>query len=379
MKVLHVIPSVAVAHGGPTRAMAEIERALGSRGIACTTLTTNEGLPAGSVPLGQPVATEFATRLYFPAVTRFYKASPGLARWLAGNISQFDIVHVHALFSMPPLAAAYFARRAGVPYIVRPLGVLSPYGMRQRRPLLKQLSFALIERRLVESASAVHFTSNAEQAEAKSLHLRCKGVVIPLGIEVAAVPPQRRLAEGKFRLLYLARIDPKKNVEGLLRAVAMLAPEHPGLLLRIAGDGPADYVERLKALATELAIAGRVEWLGYVDGDRKTAAFADAHAYILTSYSENFGISVVEALAQGLPCIVSDQVAIWPDIESAKAGVAVRTDPKSIAAGIRAVLENGNGYPAMATAAHRLAASSFSNAAMGERLEALYRDLVRGH
>lgn len=373
MNVLHVIPSVAAADGGPSRAMVEIERALAARGLQCTTVTTNAGL-AEVLPLGRPVATAFAMRWYFPATTGFYKASLGLARWLARNIGHFDVLHAHALFSFAPVIAAQLARRAGVPCVLRPLGVLNAYGMQERRPWLKKLSLALIERRLVESAGAVHFTSQAEQSEAEALGLRCRSVVIPLGIELPNTPKRANKRGGPFVLLFLGRIDPKKNIESLLRALARL-PET--VRLQVAGNGAPDYVRRLQALAAELGLGARVEWLGYVEGARKAAVLQQARAFVLPSHSENFGISVVEALACGLPCIVSQQVAIAPAIAQARAGVVTGPDPAGIAKGIHALLAERAGYQAMSAAARALAQRSFSSAAMGERLEALYRGLAR--
>ena len=274
----------------------------------------------------QPVATAFAMRWYFPATTGFYKVSLGLARWLARNIGHFDVLHAHALFSFAPVIAAHLARRAGVPYVLRPLGVLNAYGMQERRPWLKKLSLALVERRLIESAGAVHFTSMAEQSEAEALGLRCKSVVIPLGVEL---PPARKLARKlgvPFVLLFLGRIDPKKNIESLLRALARL-PET--VRLQIAGNGAPDYVRRLQALAAELGLGTRVEWLGYVEGARKAAVLERAHAFVLPSHSENFGIAVVEALACGLPCVVSQQVAIAPAIAQAHAGIVTGQIPSA--------------------------------------------------
>src|SRR6516225_6914904 len=167
MKVLHVIPSVSAVHGGPSRAIVDIERALTTRGIEVTTVTTNDDGDAGTlpVPCGVPVATPCATRWYFRRNTVFFKVSIALGRWIRDNVAAFDVVHAHALFSFAPVMAAVLARRAGVPYVLRPMGVLAPYGMTQHHPLLKKLSFALIERRLIESASAMHFTSSNEQAE----------------------------------------------------------------------------------------------------------------------------------------------------------------------------------------------------------------------
>src|SRR5262249_26163079 len=121
--------------------------------------------------------------------------------------------------------AAYLARRMQVPYVLRPLGVLAPYGLTERRPRLKKLSLSLLERRLIRSASAMHFTSHAEASEAEALNLTFNGVVIPLGIdteELAKLAERRNLTEKPRTLLYLSRIDPKKNLEALLRAFALV-------------------------------------------------------------------------------------------------------------------------------------------------------------
>ena len=82
----------------------------------------------------------------------------------------------------------------------------------------------------------------------------------------------------------------------------------------------------LQALARDLAIDDHVNWLGYVDGDRKRDVLAAASAFVLTSYSENFGVAVAEALAAGLPCVVSQGVALSAEIEKSGAGIVVGTD-----------------------------------------------------
>jgi glycosyltransferase involved in cell wall biosynthesis len=381
MKVLHVIPSVSPVHGGPSRAIVDIERALTARGIEVTTVSTNDdGADCTlSVPCGVPVATSCATRWYFSRNTVFFKVSVGLGRWLRENIAAFDVVHAHALFSFAPVAAAFLARRAAVPYVLRPLGVLAPYGMSKHRPFLKRTSFALIERQLLESANAVHFTSLAEKAEAEALGLKCNGVVIPLGIDLDGLRQNsifRRNQGNTFSLLFLARIDRKKNLESLLQALRILLSKYPNLTLNIAGDGDPKYVDTLKSLACHLAIGGHVNWLGYVDSGRKGDVIATADAFVLPSFSENFGIAVVEALAAGLPCLVSHGVAISQEIDKAGAGVVVGFTPVEIAEGIEKVLNNASGMAAMSGAARALATNAFSIDAMGARLEALYRDIL---
>jgi glycosyltransferase involved in cell wall biosynthesis len=359
--------------------MADIERALTARGIEVTTVSTNDDTDGRTLPVqcGEPVATGKATRWYFPRTTVFFKSSAGMAKWLRENIERFDIVHAHGLFSFAPVVAAYLARRAGVPYVLRPLGVLAPYGMTQHHPLLKTISLALIERQLIEAASAVHFTSIAEREDAEALGLKSRAAVIPLGIDAgkATRPGARRLGPGPFKLLSISRIDPKKNLEGLLRAVSLIVPDNPEVTLSIAGYGDPEYLATLQSLARSLEIADHVDWLGYVDGEKKADVLAAATVFVLPSYSENFGLAVAEALAAGLPCIVSREVAISPDIAAGRAGLVVGTDAESIAAGIERLLGHEAGYAAMSAAARALALNSFSLEAMGERLEALYRDI----
>jgi glycosyltransferase involved in cell wall biosynthesis len=383
MRVLQVIPSVSAVHGGPSRAIVDIERALAARGIEVTTITTNYDGDRSTlaVECGCPIQTADATRWYFPRSSAFYQVSVGLARWLARHIAEFDVVHVHALFSFVPAAAATVARRARVPYVLRPLGVLNHYGMTQHHPMVKRASFVLIERPLIEAASAVHFTSGAEQTEAVSLGLNCRGVIIPLGIDIgnvskASVGGGNGALADEPRLLFLSRIDRKKNLEGLLQALGLLVSRHSKLTLDIAGDGDPDYVRSLKALAAGLGVSGRVRWHGHVGGQHKADILANATAFVLPSFSENFGIAAVEALAAGLPCVVSREVAVHEEISSGNAGVAVGTDPASIAAGIDSLLSNTLEYGALRSAARNVAFEKFSLAKMGERLETLYTSII---
>lgn len=381
MKVLHVIPSVSPVHGGPSRAIVNMERALAKRGVDVTTVTTNDDGDSRTLPVrcGEPVAEPFATRWYFPRSTVFFKVSVDLGRWLKANIAAFDVVHVHALFSFPPVAAAFLARRAGVPYVLRPLGVLARYGMTQRHPVLKRASFVLIERRLIETASAVHFTSEIEQVEAESLGLHCRSVLIPLGIDIESVSKQATLLEKQgdcFILLFLSRIERKKNLEGLLQALRLVISKNRDVTLNIAGDGDLQYISSLQALARDLAIDDHINWLGYVDGDRKRDVLAAASAFVLTSYSENFGVAVAEALAAGLPCVVSQGVALSAEVEKSGAGIVVGTTAEDIAAGLERLMGDRSGLSVRSAAARTLATSRFSIDTMGVCLEALYRDIL---
>jgi glycosyltransferase involved in cell wall biosynthesis len=386
MKVLHVIPSLSLADGGPTRAIAAMERALSDQGVTVETAATDDDGPGrhNGKPLAQPLQENGVTRRYFAKRTEFYKASPAFARWIRSEVRGYDLVHIHALFSFTSIVAARAARRAGVPYVVRPLGTLNDYGMRRRRPWLKALSLRFVDGPLLRDAAAVHFTSHEEAAQARRLGLAVKEAVIPLGIGQApqrAVAPRLAryadLSAAGPRLLYLSRLDPKKNLEGLLAAVALLTPEMPQLHLVVAGTGAPDYVNGLKAKAQSLGIADRVDWAGHVEGDAKAAAFADADLFVLPSYSENFGIAAAEALAAGLPCVLGEGVAITKDVVEAQAGIAVGTDATSIAQGLRRIIADHDALPALSANAMRLARERYSIEAMGASLKRLYDGILK--
>src|SRR5881394_2386304 len=166
MRVLHVIPSLSLKHGGPSVALPAIADALMRKGAEVTIATTDDDGPGKhlSVPLGIPVMLASGARcFYFRKTTEFYKVSRSMLRWLRGHVHEFDVLHIHALFSFCSIAAARIASRQHVPYVVRPLGVLNRWGMENRRPALKQLSLRFLDLPALRRAASIHFTSGRER------------------------------------------------------------------------------------------------------------------------------------------------------------------------------------------------------------------------
>jgi glycosyltransferase involved in cell wall biosynthesis len=380
LNVLHVIPSISAVHGGPSRAIVAMERALTAAGVNVTTATTDDDGPGRRLRRDDRVAAvNGAMRIYACKWSDFYKVAPGLVLWLWRNAQHFDVVHIHAMFSFTSVIASVVARLRRVPYIVRPLGTLAPYGVTQRRPWLKRLSLRLIEGPILQGAAYVHCTSEAELEEARALGLRFNGGVIPLGVEQPATHhPERKAGAATSRgsagltVLYLSRIDRKKNIEGLLSAFAIVARERPDVVLQIAGDGPAEYVGALKAQAASLSIERRVAWLGHIEGEAKAVALAVADVFVLPSYSENFGIAAVEAMLAGLPCILGEGVGIAGEVRAAGAGRVVAPEPRAIAVALARLLDDDEERERMGRRALAFARREYSTAAMAQRLMALY-------
>ncbi len=179
MKILHVIPSVSERSGGPATAIVPMCRALMQQGIEVQILSTTDGLsetPNGIEYRGVP-ATFFP-----PQFGASFKYSRPLASWLDSNIKSFDLAHIHAVFNHSSIAASHACRKAGVPYIIRPLGTLDPWSMRQKS-LRKRFFWQLLVARMLHEAAAVHYTSEVEKLSTERLLGLNHGKVIPLGIE----------------------------------------------------------------------------------------------------------------------------------------------------------------------------------------------------
>lgn len=385
LNILHVIPSISAVDGGPSRAIATMERALAAAGVNVTTATTDDDGPGRRLSRQELTAeANAAKRIYFRKRVDFYKVAPGFAPWLWRNAQSFDVIHIHAIFSFASIVAGAIARLRRIPYVVRPLGALSVYGVTQRRPWLKRISLRLIEGPILHGAAYVHCTSQLELDEAQALGLSFNGGVIPLGVERSladrsAQRVKKAVSDGgpRLTLLYLSRIDRKKNIEGLLNAFASVARQRQDVLLRIAGGGPAEYVKTLKARAAALSIERRVEWLGHVEGDAKAAVLAAADLFVLPSYSENFGIAAVEAMLAGLPCILADGVGIANEAGAAGACHVTAPEPHALAEAIAQLLDDEAARERIGRRAAAFAQQEFSTEVMAQRLITLYSSLVQ--
>ncbi len=437
MNVLHVIPSLSVKEGGPSFAATAMAEALAGQGVQVTVATTTasreqeagseeredasterrgynyeEGVAgeedAGSGGHGEGAAASDRgyNIIWFRREFEPYKVSFGLAKWLRKNVTEFDLVHVHALFSFSSTMGARIARQNGVPYVVRPLGVLNRWGMQNRRRIPKLISFRFVELPILLRAAAIHYTSEVERDEAALLDARLaehESAVIPLPIEPRAWSKEQGAAskepffaqfpeaQGKRIILFLSRIDRKKGLELLIDAFEMVREKNKDVALVIAGDGEESYVRELRERARSNLRSGSASgsacptnpekeaaiiWTGHLGGKMKAAVLAAADVFVLPSASENFGIAAAESLAAGVPTIVSEEVALSSDIRRYDAGVVVKRDVQQLAAAIGDLLSNKKRAAGLAANGRRLAEERYSPEAVGKALHQLYQKII---
>ena len=338
MRVLHVIPSVDERSGGPATAIIPMCRALMSQGVEVLLITTdakNGQVGKSGLP---PLARDYkgVPAMFFPSqLGESFKYSRPLSSWLNSNINNFGIAHIHAVFNHSSVAAAHSCRHAGIPYIVRPLGTLDPWSMSQKS-LRKRVFWQVSGKGMLRRAAAVHYTSEAEKRATEESFGLNHGKVIALGVDnnhsnSATLAEHFPALDGEPYVLVMSRLHPKKGLEVLLDAFLELASRMERWRLVIAGDGPSDYVLKLKNKVAASSQRERIIFTGWLEGEKKTALLGNASLLVLPSYQENFGLCVVEAMSNAVPVLVSPHVNLAEEIIAADAGWVSEVEKDALA------------------------------------------------
>lgn len=387
LKVLHVIPSVASCRGGPSKAVIDMVSSLRSQEVDSEIATTNDNgritldISLNSLIVYQGVPVRFFERFSPPIrAVREFAYSVSFSNWLSKNIDNYDVLHIHAIFSYCSTYAMSLARKKRIPYVVRPIGQLQKWSLAQSQTR-KKWYLKYIERSNIESASMVHYTDDSELIESSEV-VHAKGQVIPLGI---TPPVETCLSEREakkqwgvnsndFIVLYLSRLHEKKGLELLMQALALI--DEPSLKLLVAGDGEAVYKQHLDSLSKSLGLDERCSFLGHVEGETKAALLQHSELYALTSYSENFGISALEAMANGLAPLVCEGVALSNVIKKNQLGLVCETDIKQIETQLRFAVENQQQIKALGQQAKQYTGHYYSWTHIATQLKSLYQSII---
>lgn len=385
MKILHVTPSYwpAIRYGGIITLIHGMCSSLAAKGHEVHVCTTNaDGRGESAVPLEKPVVKDGVSIWYFRRVfpQRLFYA-PGMKGFLAGKINEYDVVHIHTLFLWPQYYAARLAAARGVPYIVSPHGMLVRKLVEGKNKLVKYLWIYLVERRTFRNAGAVHFTTDIEKEAALAFGLDlppCR--VAPGGIDVRAESAYSRellnpLVRGLIRtpyFLFLGRICKNKGVSLIVRAL----PAVPAARVIFAGPDE-NFWSRVEGEAEALGVRDRIEYAGILQKDDKTAALVNSTALLLPSYSENFANVVLEAMACGIPSIVTPGVGLSKVVADYNAGMVIQNDARAMAAAMHSMLTKSDERKAMGINAAKCASSLFSWDSAASGMEEIYKSAVR--
>lgn len=357
-------------------------------GHMVTVCTTNRDYPRGVLrPAGTDTICDGAVQVhYFPVQVVSLKASWQLARFIDANVAGFDIAHVHGLYRFPPTYAARCARRLGVPYVVRPYGALVPYLHRRsaRSMLLKRLYERWFDLPNLNGASAIHFTTEEERDGTSCLNLRARSFVVPNGIDWTRFEslPER----GGFRaehglgdspiVLFLGRIHQGKGLDLLIPAFEAVWRELPDVQLVVVGPENDDYGQRVRRWVHDRGLDGSVRFVGFLDAAGVVRAYVDADVYALPSYAESFGMTVVEAMACGLPVVISDRVSIHREVAAAGTGLVTPCEVEAVGAALNTLLRDRALATAMGSAGRRTVLEHYTWPPIAEALTREYEAAI---
>jgi glycosyltransferase involved in cell wall biosynthesis len=338
LRILHVIRSLDPTGGGPAEGLRQLIAATLALGQCPEVLTLDAP--------GEPWVSSFPGSVHAVGpVALGYGYSAGLYRWLRTRSRDYDALVVHGLWQFHGFSVWRALHGGPIPYFVYPHGMLDPWfkDAYPMKHLKKSLYWRLAESRVINDAAAVLFTASEEArlAEQTFTPYRAMPQVVGFGIAIDAAArlgsadafarawPETR---GKRRVLFLGRLHPKKGGDMLIEAFAQFAGADPQLHLVMAGPDDGEGTQAAwQALASRLGVADRVTWTGMLAGDAKWSAIQAAEVFVLPSHQENFGIAVVEALALGVPVLISEKVNIWREIEADGAGLVEPDTPDGTA------------------------------------------------
>ena len=365
MRVIHVSAYYAPAfvYGGPPRSIHGLCRALRRGGVDLQVFTTDAN-GAGSLP--EQVTM---THAYDGVPVRYHPrtwplepiGSRPLTAALRAALGDVDLVHIHGLWNRVVWAAARECTRAGVPYVVSPRGMLEERAVAHHR-WRKHLAFAVVERRTIEHAALLHATSDREAATLREWCRDVPVVTIPNGIDLPrhdadAGAVRGPVPDGRAVILFVGRLHAIKRLDLLLDAFARLHARRPETHLVIAG--PDEQGLRAGLERRHASLHDAVSWTGAVNEERRRVLTRAARALVLCSDSESFGMSVIEALAEGTPAVVTDTCG-WDALTPHEAGVVVPQSPDAIATALERLVDDPQLARAMGARGRRLVESGFT-------------------
>ena len=375
LKILHVQSTLSPRFGGPATVLPQLVEAQADSGLEVVVATTNLNATSRGGAYRSPgwdtLANGTVPVFYGEAQVPQLMVSPSLGNYLRNSIRDFDIVHIHGIYRFPTTAAAYLSRRYGVPYIIRPHGSLDPYLYDKSTSSvlwLKRLYERWFDLPNLNAASAIHYTAEDERSRASFLKLRSPSFIVPNGVEWERFKalPERGSMRARWGIgnsplvLFLGRLHFGKGLDLLVPAFHSVRRAIPDVQLVIAGPENDGYGQKVRGWVSEWGLNSAVHFVGPLQGADVVKAYVDADVLAQPSYTENFGMTIIEAMACALPVVISNRVNIHREISEAGAGLVARCDAGDVATALQALLSDTDRRHQMGSAGRRWVEERFS-------------------
>jgi len=303
--------------------------------------------------------------------------------WGRAHARDFDLVVFHSTWSIIDIRLAMECHRLGVPYLVISHGSLDPFDLKKKR-VWKLLLGPLVVRPYLSHSQGVVCSTEMEAARLIKYGARPSMIVMPWSVDVEAATSTRAetraaygLNEDEFVLLSLGRIDYKKGFPILIPAFRRLLQSGIRGRIVIAGPDSKGYLAKVQGMVDEEGVGDKTMFLPPVTGGAKSSLMQAADCFVLPSLNENFGNTVVEAMQNGLPVVISDNVYIAEQVSRAKGGIVCRYHEDDLFDGLCRIAREDETRKAMAERARRFG-ETLRPISMGKKYVSVLEAVVRG-
>ncbi len=366
MKVLHVVTSIFAEAQGPAYTVPNLCESLAKQGTNIELHTLNplpEKLPIGVKTVGY-TAWQFPKKL---------GVSNKMYRELLNSNAQ--IIHNHLLWLMPNYYTGRAATRKRKVLVTSPRGTLSQRALSHSR-FKKKVMWLLGQQDAIKYAECIHVTAESELQDVRDFGITQPIVLLPNGIDIPKYIASA-IKRDKRKLVYLGRIHSIKGIENLIEAWSLISGRFPDWELEIYGPGEEKYINQLKLLA-EKRKAKQISFLGPVYGEQKNHTYRDADLYVLPSYSENFAMTVAEALSYGVP-VITTKGTPWQGVEEQGCGWWIDTGVEPLEACLNEALGlSRHRLQQMGQQGRNWIEAEFSWERIGEQMQLTYQWLLEG-
>jgi glycosyltransferase involved in cell wall biosynthesis len=337
LNILHVIPSISAYYGGPSQAVIDTVKALQLIGVNAEVATTNDNVTSYlDVPLYKQTEYEGIPVWFFPCIRSKIRLSFQMVVWLWKNIPNYNVVHIHVLFCATSIVTAFICQVKNVPYLIHPHGVLRKWALSQKS-YVKNLYLDLLGRKIFLKSCGIISASSEEEEDLKIvLGDKLSSFVIPFGINIPTL-----IADSRQKLcnllgingdlpiiLFMSRLHPVKGLEYLIPALGNI--KNRKFCLILAGKGDATYESQIKQLLVQHNISNNVIHVGFISGSEKLLFLQGSDLFVMTSLSENFGLSVLESMSSQLPVLITDNVPLSVIVKQYQLGYVSQLDIDAI-------------------------------------------------
>lgn len=383
MKILAVAPYLSNLYGGIAQVVTHTVQATSQLGVTIDLVTTRAGSSDSTLTNDWVNQDSYKIRYFSCWHHNDFVVSPSLIIWLLNHVTEYDLIHIHTIFSPLISLVQKICQLYQVPYVVTPHGMLEPWALAYKSRK-KRLYYHLIEKHNLVAASGIQSLAEPEAVNIQALGFK-NTFTVPNGVEhqdfrqfsdsdifYQSFPDLKN----KTIILFLGRIDPKKGLDLLAIAFSKIHQRFPNTHLVIAGPDNIGFLETAQQYFIQADCHKAVIFTGMLTGNLKKAALRVAHLYVCPSYSEGFSMSILEAMASGLPCVITDRCN-FPEAKTASAAYVIEANADAIYQAMKQCLDDPEVSQQMGDRARDFILKNYTWDIVAQKFLTIYSSIIK--